>query len=142
MGPAAPRIGGRPASPVGGVDAPIGGGEDAGDSDEDQVARADAEKPAVVNDRLGLIVADLTTEQRNTLGMAKDGGVLVKEVAPGPAKSAGIRAGDVILMMNGRKVSSAEEFRDHLNKLPAGKSVAMLVHKEEGPVFIALRIPQ
>lgn len=109
--------------------------------DENTVAQGGVEKPAVKNDRLGLTVDDLSAGQRNEAGITRQGGVVVTKINAGPAKSAGVREGDIILMLNGKQVTSSADFNSQLEKLPAGKSVAMLVHKQEGPVFLALRVP-
>ncbi|OOZ42098.1 PDZ domain-containing protein [Solemya elarraichensis gill symbiont] len=44
---------------------------------------------------MGLVVSNLTQKQRDELGIA-EGGVIVEEVQEGPARTAGIRAGEVI----------------------------------------------
>ena len=90
--------------------------------------------------RFGLNVSDLTPDQREQLGI-EEGGVLVDEVRGGAAAAAGIRAGDVILMVNNRKVKDTGDFRSQLAELPEGKSVAVLVHRDDGALFLALRPP-
>jgi serine protease Do len=91
------------------------------------------------NSRLKLIVASLTDEQRKKLEI-KEGGVLVKRVQAGPARKAGVRRGDVILMLNNIDVKDAGHFKDIVTDLPAGKSVPLLVQRRGGPVFLALKI--
>ncbi|HIP53738.1 MAG TPA: PDZ domain-containing protein, partial [Chromatiales bacterium] len=90
--------------------------------------------------RLGLSVAPLTEEQREALKIS-EGGVVVEEVGSGAAAKAGIRPGDVITMINNKPVKDVEQFKTMVKELPAGRSVAVLVHRESGPMFLALRIP-
>jgi serine protease Do len=91
---------------------------------------------------LGLSVGELTDEQRESLGLdSAKGGVLVRQVVSGPAKSAGLREGDVILLVDGEKVQGVDDFEARLKSLPQGRSVAILVHRNGGPLFLALRIP-
>ena len=91
-------------------------------------------------ERFGLAVSDLTDAQRDAFGIA-EGGVHVDEVGPGPAAVAGIRPGDVILMLNNQPVADAGQFLARLDALPAGRSVAVLIHRDDGTRFLALRKP-
>ncbi|MBK8963841.1 MAG: DegQ family serine endoprotease [Candidatus Competibacter sp.] len=89
-------------------------------------------------DRLGLTVVDLPPEKRKP----GSSGVLVKEVADGPAASAGIRPGDIISRINNVEVSDAGQFVDLLKQLPAGRPLPILVRRENGALFLALTIPE
>jgi len=107
--------------------------------EEVEVAQAEEEEPETAEDnKLGLAVTDLSQEQRAEL-QSKDHGVLVTEVGEGPARSAGIRKGDVILMLNGVKVESSTEFKRLASDLPAGKAVSILVQRQGNPIFLALK---
>jgi serine protease Do len=92
--------------------------------------------------RLGLTVAPLGEEQRAELEIERDAGVLVEEVKPGPAQAAGIRQGDVILKLGGDWVKSVDQFGQLIKELPGGRSVAVLVQRGKGPLFLALRLPE
>jgi len=109
---------------------------------KDQAAIQTRPQVETASDRLGLNVLDMSQVEREKLGLPADAGVLVNAVSPGPAKSAGIAKGDIILMLDGRKVRSAVEFRKTINNMQPGKTTAMLVQKPNGPVFIALRVPE
>jgi serine protease Do len=89
-------------------------------------------------DRLGLTVVELPPEKRKP----GSSGVLVKEVADGPAASAGIRPGDIISRINNVEVSDAGQFVDLLKQLPAGRPLPILVRRENGALFLALTIPE
>ncbi|HRC71468.1 MAG TPA: DegQ family serine endoprotease [Candidatus Competibacter sp.] len=89
-------------------------------------------------DRLGLTVVDLPPEKRKQGGS----GVLVKEIADGPAASAGIRPGDIISRINNVDVSDAGQFADLLKQLPVGRPLPVLVRRENGALFLALTIPE
>ena len=68
-------------------------------------------------------------------------GLHVLSVAEGPAKSAGIRKGDVLQLINGDKVESVQELKEVVEKLPKGKFASILVQRRQGPQFLALKIP-
>ncbi|MHB1083653.1 MAG: DegQ family serine endoprotease [Thiobacillus sp.] len=87
--------------------------------------------------RGGLALSELSAEQRRALGIEQ--GLLVEE-ATGDAARAGIRTGDVILAVNNSKASTVAAFRKAIAAVPAGKSVAILVRRGEGSMYIPLKI--
>jgi serine protease Do len=93
------------------------------------------------SDRLGLTVAELTPEQRKHIGV-ESGGVLVEQVTGGAAQAAGMRRGDILLRIDNRAVDSAAGFAHLVRDLPAGKSVPVLVQRRDGPLFLALKVPE
>ncbi len=94
-----------------------------------------------VEGRLKIAVRELTESQRKDLDSEADHGVLVEQVRPGPAKNAGIRKGDVILLLNNEKVKDTKYFKELVKGLPAGKTVPVLIHRQGGPIFLALKVP-
>jgi len=60
--------------------------------------------------------------------------------ATGPADVAGIEPGDIVLMVDNKPVDNPDEFGSVVQKLGNVKSVAVLVQRESGPVFLALQI--
>jgi serine protease Do len=90
-----------------------------------------------------LTVTDLTSELRKELGLdERVEGVLVAKAAPGPAQAAGVQQGDVIQMIDNVQVGSVKQFEQQLERLPKGKTIAVLVVRRAGPVFLALRVPE
>jgi serine protease Do len=108
--------------------------------DEEQLAGRPSEPEQAAANRLGLLVSEITAEQRDQLAVAS-GGVLVEGVEPGPAEQAGLRSGDVILMLDNRAVPDLAGFNAILESLPAGRSVAVLVQRGDGRMFHAIRVP-
>ena len=88
--------------------------------------------------RLGITVANPTSAQRKAHEL-KDHGIVVTRVDDGPAREAGVRAGDVILMLNNAKLADVDAFKDVVQKLPAGKAVSILVQRQGSPIFLALK---
>lgn len=108
------------------------------EEDDIQVA-AGIPKPEKQN-RLAVVVADLTDKQRQKRDIG-EGGVLVVAANRGAAAKAGIRKGDVITMLNNVSITGVEQFNDLLEDLPSGKSIPVLVHRpRSGPLFLALKI--
>ncbi|MDP1664923.1 MAG: DegQ family serine endoprotease [Methylobacter sp.] len=104
----------------------------------DKLADAKA-APKLPHNRLGINVIDLTDLQRETLQVAKNG-VLVQDVGKGTAKDAGIQRGDVILRIQDNVIRNAADFEKIVKKLPAGKSVAVLIQRQGNPVFLAVKV--
>ena len=91
---------------------------------------------------LKLSVKPLDNASREAAGLDK-GGVLVDSVEEdGPAYAAGIVAGDVISMVDNKPVDSATDLRTVLEELQGRRNVAVLVHRTEGPVFLALQVDE
>ena len=57
----------------------------------------------------------------------------------GPASEAGVIKGDVITMIDNQEIDSVADFEGIADSLEAGKSVALLVQRRTGPVFLAIR---
>ena len=106
--------------------------------DQDKkVVKAKVETKAF--NKLGIKVSELTAEEREALQVPK-GGVLVREVEKGPAKEAGIGQGDVILRIQNEVINSVDDFDKITKKLPADKTIAVLVQHHGSPAFLALKI--
>jgi len=81
--------------------------------------------------KLGLSLRPLQPQERQ---QARTEGGLVVEQVSGAAARAGIEAGDVLLAINGRPVSSIEQIRGVLKSQP--KSVALLVQRQGNQIFV------
>ena len=90
--------------------------------------------------RIGLTVADLTAEQRKQLEIEGGRGVLVESVKEGPAYRAGIRQGDVLLMINNAEIKDVTGFDKLVAELPDDATVPVLVQRRSGPLFLALKL--
>jgi serine protease Do len=96
--------------------------------DGEAVADAGADAQGV---KLGLSLRPLQPQERQQSKL--DGGLVVEQVT-GPAARAGIEAGDVLLAINGKPVSSIEQIRGVLKSQP--KSVALLVQRDGNQIFV------
>ena len=106
--------------------------------DELQVAAAGTPDD-VEETKLGLVVRDMTDEERASVDPAEQG-VVVSRLSTGPAERAGIRTGDLILMLNNQKVANSDDFEHLAAELPQGKAVSVLVQRQGNPIFLALKL--
>ena len=105
-----------------------------------QVAKLGSSSAPETNvNRVGLVVADLTDEERQQLQVEKYG-VIVQKVGKGVGLDAGIQPGDVILRVQNTPIRDVAEFNKIVAKLPVGKSIAMLIQRNGSPVFIAFKL--
>ncbi|MCW8907739.1 MAG: DegQ family serine endoprotease [Sedimenticola sp.] len=112
-----------------------------GELKEDMAENGRPDKSQDVS-RLGMSVVELDDELRRQFELAEVKGVLVKSVEPGPAKRAGIEPGDVIQMINRQRVASVAEFDAAVSGLKGGSTIAVLVHRNSGSLFIPLQVPE
>jgi serine protease Do len=91
------------------------------------------------NGRLGLVVAPLVDDDLVRLDL--EGGVRVVEVDE-QAQESGIRRGDIITRLNHRPILDEGDFDEISGSLEAGRTVPILVLRNQNPVFLALRIPE
>lgn len=92
---------------------------------------ASLETPEVGKGRLGVAVRALTPEEQRQAEVT--GGVLVQN-ASGPAAKAGIQPGDIILSVNGERITGVEQLKAVLAK--AGKKAAILIERGDSRLFV------
>ncbi|TDN68573.1 DegQ family serine endoprotease [Paraburkholderia sp. BL10I2N1] len=92
---------------------------------------ASKDTPAEEQGRLGVAVRPLTPEEKSSASLSH--GLLVQQ-AGGPAASAGIQPGDVILAVNGRPVTSIDQLKQMVAK--AGDSIALLIQRDDAQIFV------
>ncbi len=91
---------------------------------------------------LGVEMVDTTPELREALGGRKDAGVLVGKVLPNTAaERGGLKAGDLILSVEGEKVTDASELADAVNK-NEGKTVDLEVVRDKRTMHVKAVLPK
>lgn len=90
--------------------------------------------------RLGLTFQEVSGQLARYFKV-EDGGLLVTEVeADGPASKAGVRAGDVIVKVDGKTVDGADGLRHAIGEAAPGSDVMLTVQREGRPVELKVTL--
>jgi serine protease Do len=112
---------------------------DALESDQDGNLQASIQGSGKSN-ALGIAVESITSDRRQALG-DPEGGVIIAKVESDAAYRAGLRRGDVVLMINSDKVEDIDSFNNIVDSVPPGKAVALRVMRQGVTNFIAFTPP-
>lgn len=85
--------------------------------------------------KLGFMLRPLSPQERSAQGV--DHGLLVEGVS-GPAASAGLQPGDIVLGINGQPARSVQQVQSEVNDHP--KSVALLIERDGRKIFVPLHL--
>ncbi|HEU5195434.1 MAG TPA: DegQ family serine endoprotease [Methylomirabilota bacterium] len=95
----------------------------------------------VVRGWLGIAIQDVSDELAGSFGVKEREGVLVADVMKGgPAEAAGLRPGDVIVELNGRKIREVPELQRRVASVTPGQSVAVGVVRDRAPQQLRVRV--
>jgi C-terminal processing protease CtpA/Prc len=76
----------------------------------------------------------MTPDLREAFGAETDRGILVSQVIPGAAAGqAGIKAGDIVVAVNGSNIASIRELHAVLGRLSPGDAVDIAIVRERTP---------
>ncbi|MVO16127.1 Do family serine endopeptidase [Rhodobacteraceae bacterium CY05] len=81
---------------------------------------------------LGVRIQDVDEDLADAIGLASAAGALITDVPDGPAKEAGMLAGDVILTFDGVEVEDTRALVRQVGATQVGKAVRVVVHREGG----------
>ncbi len=81
--------------------------------------------------KLGVSVQPITADLASSLGLSDVRGALINQVEPGsPAERAGLRQGDVITEVQGRRVADGNELRNAISNTAPGTGVAIKIVRD------------
>ena len=81
--------------------------------------------------RIGVQIQDLTPELAEAFKVDVTDGAVVSQVTPGsPAEKAGVKAGDVVVEVNGQPVKGSSDLRNKIGLMRIGEKVALSVVRD------------
>jgi serine protease Do len=86
----------------------------------------------------GLVLGELGAAQRRRLNL--EHGVAIEGVEEGGARVAGLRPGDVVLEIDGKRVSTVADAQRLLAQLPRERPVVLRIQRGAATSFVALRL--
>lgn len=107
----------------------------------DEVAQNSRRLPGkAVEQNLGVIVQEITPQVQRRFGSEYSDGVIITDVQDGSvAGIAGLRAGDVILEINKKRIANLDNYRDVMDSVEAGQNVLFLVQRGANTIYVALK---
>jgi serine protease DegQ len=93
--------------------------------------------------RLGIVLQDLTPALADAMALDLQGGAVISEVEPGSAAArAGIRAGDVIVEVNGQPILDAGDVRNLVGVMPVGTELNIVLYRAGRERSLSARVGQ
>ena len=92
---------------------------------------------------LGVSAQDLTPNLAKAFGLTVRSGVLITEIRKNSSASkAGLKTGDVITAVDGKKVNKANDLRNIIGLTPVGQSLKFTVLRNKKTEFIKIKISE
>ncbi|MDD9333563.1 MAG: PDZ domain-containing protein, partial [Bartonella sp.] len=90
-----------------------------------QVVKQLMEKGSVQRGWIGVQIQAVTKEISDSIGLKESKGALITDPLKGPAAKAGVKAGDVIIAMNGEKINDARDLAKRIANTKPGETVTL-----------------
>jgi serine protease DegQ len=95
----------------------------------------------VVRGWIGIESQDITPELAGNFGLGRDAGAIIAGVVRGgPADRAGMRPGDILLAVKGRKVGNTSDMMNLIAALPPGEKAPMTVMRKNRETTLAVTV--
>lgn len=108
------------------------------DSAQPAPAPVDPEDVAVA---FGMRLAPVSQGVRQARDVPGEQGVLVQGLKAGPARSAGLQPGDIILELGGTAVNSPSNAKEVLARTDSGTPIRTLIQREEWTLLLTMEAP-
>ncbi len=96
-------------------------------------------KGKVTRGWLGVVIQDITPDMAESLGIAE--GVIIAQIMPGsPADKGGLRVGDVVVEVDGQRVSEVRELQFKIMRTEPGKEINLKVIREGKEISLRIKV--
>ncbi|MFN3598137.1 MAG: Do family serine endopeptidase [Aquificaceae bacterium] len=97
------------------------------------------EKGKVVRGWLGVVIQDITPDMAESLGVKE--GVIIAQIMPSsPADKAGLKIGDIVVEIEGQRVSEVRDLQFKIMKTPPGKEINLKIIREGKEINIRAKV--
>ncbi len=94
----------------------------------------------VARGRIGVSVQEVNKDLAASFGLAKAEGALINTVEPaGPAARAGVRAGDIVLAIDGKPIANGADLQRAIGMIRPGSTVKLQLWRNRAPLAVAVR---
>lgn len=109
--------------------------------EEGDVAAKNEVEEEVKQDKLGLVVTDITPQIMRRLRLSSSEGVVVADIVAGStASEAGFRVGDVILEIEKENITSVNDYKKVVSNIKDKENLLFLVKRANRTVYLALKV--
>ncbi|WP_332065934.1 Do family serine endopeptidase [Bartonella sp. CB189] len=105
-----------------------------------QVVQQLIETGSVQRGWLGVQIQSVTKEISDSIGLKEAKGVLVTDPLNGPAKKAGIKAGDVIISINSEVIADVRDLARRVANIKPGETVALSIFRSGKEEVIKVKL--
>ncbi len=97
------------------------------------------EKGKVTRGWLGIVIQDITPDMVESLGV-KEGVIIAQIMRGSPADKGGLKVGDIVIEVDGQKVSEVRELQFNIMRTEPGKDISMKVVREGKEISLKIRV--
>ena len=92
---------------------------------------------------IGVMAQSVTPDLAEGLDLKQDSGVILGDVTPqGPADVAGLKPGDVVYALNGKRLANAREFEIALYRIPLNQEVSIDARRGEQKLALKVKVQE
>ncbi len=96
---------------------------------------------AVTRGWIGVAAQDLTPELAESFKLGNVEGVLISDVVHGsPADKAGVKRGDVLTAVDGKKLTDSDNMLETVSALPPGKTVPLELLRNQSQIMLHVKV--
>ncbi len=96
-------------------------------------------KGRVTRGWLGIVIQDITPEMAESLGVKE--GVIIAQIMPGsPADRGGLKVGDIVVEVDGQKISEVRELQFKIMRTEPGKEINLKVIRDGKETNLKIRV--
>ncbi len=97
------------------------------------------EKGEVIRGWLGVIIQEITPEIAEAINV-KEGILIAQVMKDSPAEKAGLKVGDIIIELNGKKIDSVRDLQLKIMKTPPGTEVSLTILRKSKKKVIKVKV--